>query len=65
VSPRPSLDPLASCAGKFRYEPNQAAIARKVAARTSRRNNAPLRAYRCLCCGGWHIGQPMSRRVLH
>jgi hypothetical protein len=65
MSPRPEGDPAAACVGKIRYEPHQAEVAIKTAARMRRAHSSPVRAYRCLCCGGWHVGRPMSKRGLH
>jgi hypothetical protein len=64
---RPQPEVAAACDGKIRYAPSQAEQAIKAAARMRRAHHGAIRAYRCECCGGWHVGKPTGppRRGLH
>lgn len=54
-------DPVASCAGKERFESR--ALANTVARRQSRRREARLAVYSCDICGGFHIGTVTPKRA--
>lgn len=54
-------DPIASCAGKVRFETYSRA--EEVATRKTRRNALRPAVYHCANCGGFHIGnsKPVTR----
>ena len=54
------VNPAVSCDGKVRFD--SPALARAVTTRHSPRKDRPKRdAYRCVHCGGWHVGTDRSR----
>lgn len=48
------------CEGK---EGHTHARAREIAARMNRNKSAGVSAYRCHCCGEWHIGRLSDSRI--
>lgn len=42
------------CMGKHRFA--DAGLAKKVASQSAKRKEGRVSAYRCIHCGGWHIG---------
>lgn len=54
--------PHHGCTGKQGF-PN-AFLAKEIAARSRRRKDTPVNAYRCHLCAQWHIGSvnPVSRK---
>ena len=49
-----------SCWGKVRFEPNNRALAVKVASRMSKPQHPRITTFRCPHCDGWHVGNDMS-----
>ena len=49
----------AACAGKQRFDSKS--MAEQVNSKVNRRNHVGHSLYRCVSCGGWHIGSHVAR----
>jgi hypothetical protein len=52
--PKPDWLQQTQCHGKHRFE--DGGFAKKVAKQSARRKDSKASAYRCMFCGGWHVG---------
>lgn len=52
--PPPDWLAQTQCQGKHRFD--DAGLAKKVAHLSSQRKDSRSTAYRCVTCGGWHVG---------
>lgn len=49
-----------ACEGKQRFDTR--AMAEKVKNRSNRNTDSARSTYRCMACGGWHIGTHLARK---
>lgn len=52
--PNPEWLAQAQCIGKHRFD--DGGLAKQVARKSSQRKDSKASAYRCVTCGGWHVG---------